>query len=188
MDKNANLVFSGKNNDEKAVLETIDMEDIRSVATIRVINCIFLVFGHIRCKPCKDCRKILSAMASKLKENDVSFKNFPPNVKLTKEQLNLKTKHYAHEGRQLRASQKMRLERIKSIIDEEGILLESDINDMCCKANAQDKYFDSLDPDSPPISFMRGTKEEPLDQEEKFNEVAPCNDNMVHKYMLKVSR
>ena len=48
LEKNADLVFYYKNNEE-AVLETIDMEDIRSVATIRVINCTIPVFGYFRC-------------------------------------------------------------------------------------------------------------------------------------------
>ena len=43
----------------------------------------------------------------------------------------------------------MLLERIKSVFDEDEMLLESDINDICCKAIAQEKYFDILDPDSP---------------------------------------
>ena len=42
----------------------------------------------------------------------------------------------------------MLLERTKSVIDEEGILLESDIYDIFCNAITQEKYFDSLDPDS----------------------------------------
>ena len=141
LEKNADLVFTDKNNAEKAILETIDMEDIRSVSAIRVINCRILLFTHFRCEPCKDYRNILSAMASKLKENDVSFNKFTPHVKLTKEQLNLKTKYYAQEIRQLRESNKMLLERIKSVIDEEGILIESEINDIRCKAITQ-KYFD----------------------------------------------
>lgn len=98
------------------------MEDIRSVATIRVINYTILVFDHSRCEPGKDYQKILSAMASKLKDNDVSFNKFTPHVKLTKEQSNLKTKCYAQEIRQLHATNKMLLERTKSVIDEEGIL------------------------------------------------------------------
>ena len=122
LEKNADLVFSDKNNEEKAVLETIDMEDIRSVATIRVINYTILGFDYFRCEPWKDYQKILSAMANKLKENDVSFNKFTPHVKLTKEQSNLKTKCYAQEIRQLHATNKMLLERTKSVIDEEGIL------------------------------------------------------------------
>ena len=66
-EKNADLVFSDKNDMEKAILETVDMEDIRSVATIRIINYTVLVFSHFHCE-----RKKLSAMASRLKEN-VSF-------------------------------------------------------------------------------------------------------------------
>ena len=97
------------------------MEDIRSVATIRVINYTILGFDYFRCEPCKDYQKILSAMASKLKENDVSFNKFTPHVKLTKEQSNLKTEYYAQEIRQLHATNKMLLERTKSV-DEEGIL------------------------------------------------------------------
>lgn len=148
LEKNADLVFSDKNNEEKAVLETIDMEDIRSVATIRVINYTILVFDYSRRELSKDYQKILSAMASKLKENDVSFNKFRPHVKLTKEQSNLKTKYYAQEIKQLHATNKMLLERTKSVIDEEGILLESDIYDIFCNAITQEKYFDSLDPDS----------------------------------------
>ena len=59
--------------------------------------------------------KILSAMASKFKENGVSLNIFTPYVKLTKEQLNSKTKYHAQEldsylqVRQLRASNKMLL-------------------------------------------------------------------------------
>ena len=68
------------------------MEDIRSVATIRVINYTILGFDYFRCEPCKDYQKILSAMASKLKENDVLFNKFTPHVKLTKKQSNLKTR------------------------------------------------------------------------------------------------
>ena len=48
--------------------------------------------------------KIFSAMASKFKENGVSLNIFTPYVKLTKEQLNLKTKYHAQEIRQLPAS------------------------------------------------------------------------------------
>lgn len=92
LEKNADLVFSDKNNEEKAVLETIDMEDIRSVATIRAINYTIFVFDHSRCEPYKYYQKILSAMASKLKENDVLFNKFTPHVKLTKKQSNLKTR------------------------------------------------------------------------------------------------
>ena len=95
LEKNPDLVFSDKNHEEKAVSETIDMEDIRSVATIRVMNYTILVFDHSRCEPCKDYQKILSAMASKLKDNDVSFNKFTPHVKLTKKQSNLKTIYYA---------------------------------------------------------------------------------------------
>ena len=72
-----------------------------------------------------------------------------------------------------------------TVIDEEGMLLKSDINEICYKAIAQERYFDSLDPDSPPNPFMGRTKEVQLSQEEKFNEVAPCNDKMVLKYILK---
>ena len=124
------------------------MEDIRSVATIRVINYTILVFDYSRRELSKDYQKILSSMASKLKENDVSFNKFRPHVKLTKEQSNLKTKYYAQEIKQLHAINKMLLERTKSVIDEEGILLESDIYDIFCNAITQEKYFDSLDPDS----------------------------------------
>ena len=127
-------------------------------------------------------------MASKLKENDVSFYKFTPHVKLTKEQLNLKAKHYAHEIRPLRVSNKMLLERIKSVIDEEGVLLESEINDTCCKTISQEKCFDSSVPDSPPISFVGGAKEVQLIQEGEYNEMAPCNDKMVLRYIFNVSR
>ena len=177
LEKNRDLVFSDMNNEEKAVLETIDMKDIRSVATIRVINCTVLVFGHFRCKLCKDYRKILSAMASKFKENDVSFNKFTPHVKLTKEQLNVKTKYYAQEIRQLRASNKMLLERIKSVIDEEGVLLESDINDICCKAITQEKYFDSLDPDSPQSLLW--------EEQKRYNSVKRKNSMKWHPVMIR---
>ena len=66
LEKNADLVFSDKNNEEKAALETINTEDIRSVTTIRVINYTILGFDYFRCEPCKDYQKILSVMASKL--------------------------------------------------------------------------------------------------------------------------
>ena len=89
----------------------------------------------------------------------------------------MKTTYYTSEIRQLRASNKMFLERIKSVCDEEGMLLESDINDIFCKGIAKEKYFDSLDPDSPPSPFKGGKKEEAL-----------CNDKTVLKYILKVSR
>ena len=59
------------------------------------MNYTILVFDHSRCEPCKDYQKILSAMASKLKDNDVSFNKFTPHVKLTKKQSNLKTKYDA---------------------------------------------------------------------------------------------
>ena len=42
----------------------------------------------------------------------------------------------------------MLLERTKSVIDEEGILWESDVYDIFCNVITQEKYFDSLDPDS----------------------------------------
>ena len=171
LEKNTDLVFSDKNNEEKAVLETIDMKDIRSVATIRVINCTIFVFGHFR------YRKILSAMASKLKENDVSFNKFTPHVKLTKEQLNLKTKYYAQEIRQLRASNKMLLERIKSVIDEERMLLESDINDICCKAINQEKYLDNLDPDSPQALLW--------EEQKRYNSVKRKNSMKWHPVMIR---
>lgn len=174
-------MLSDKNNEEKAVLETTDMEGIRSVAAIRVITCTILVFGHFCCELCKDCWKILRVMASKFKENDVSFNKFTPHVKLSKELLNLKTKHYAQEIRQLRESNNMLLGRIKSITDDKRVLLESDINDICCKA----KNILTTRPRFTPILFMGGTATQSKGKKQWSD---PCNDKMVLKYIFQVSR
>ena len=48
------FVFFDKNNEGKAILETIDIEDIRSYATVRVINCTILVFSCFSCELFKD--------------------------------------------------------------------------------------------------------------------------------------
>ena len=153
------------------------MEDIRSVATIRVINYTILVFDHSRCEPGKDYQKILSAMASKLKDNDVSFNKFTPHVKLTKKQSNLKTKYYAQEVRQLHAANKMLLERTKSVIDEEGILLESDIYDIFCNAITEEKYFKSLDPDSLQALLC--------EEQKRYNSVTRKNSMKWHPVMIR---
>ena len=54
LEKNADFFFFDKNNEGKAILETIDTEDIRSYATVRVINCTVLVFSCFSCEPFKD--------------------------------------------------------------------------------------------------------------------------------------
>ena len=69
-------------------------------------------------------------------------------MKLTKGELNLKIKYSVQEIRQLRASNTMLFEILKSVHGK-GILLESDINNIYSKAIVPEKYFDSLDPDSP---------------------------------------
>ena len=84
-----------------------------------------------------------------MKENDVSFNKITPLLKLTEEQIHLKARYFAQEIRPLRTSSKMFLERIKSVNDEEQMMLEQDINNIRSKAIAQGKTFDSLDLDSP---------------------------------------
>ena len=74
------------------------MEDMMSVVTVRVSTFTTLDFSNFQLP------KILSPVASKFKENGVSLNIFTPYVKLTKEQLNLKTKYHAQEIRQLPAS------------------------------------------------------------------------------------
>lgn len=69
-------------------------------------------------------------------------------MKLTKGELNLKIKYSVQEIRQLRACNTMLFEILKSVHGK-GILLESDINNICSKVIVPEKYFVSLDPDSP---------------------------------------
>ena len=116
-------------------------------------------------------------MASKLKENDFSFNKFTSHVKLTKKQSNLKAKYYAQEIRQLHASNKLLLERTKLVIDEERILLESDINDIFYNAITQEKYFDSLDPDSLEILLW--------EEQKSCNSVTRKNSMKWHPAMIR---
>ena len=119
--KTADLVICDNNNEEKAILVTLD---IRSVAIIRNIICTTLVFNQFSCKLWKYYQKILSAIAREMKENDVSFNKITPLLKLTEMQIHLKARYFAQEIRQLRTSSKMFLERIKSVNDEEQMMLE----------------------------------------------------------------
>lgn len=121
LQKNADLVICDNNNEEKAILVTLD---IRSVAIIRNIICTTLVFNHFSCELWKYYQKILSVIAREMKENDVSFNKITPLLKLTEKQIHLKARYFAQEIRQLRTSSKMFLERIKSVNDEEQMMLE----------------------------------------------------------------
>ena len=71
----------------------------------------------------------------------------------------------------------MLLERTKSVIDEEGILLESDIYDIFCNATTQEKYFKSLDPDSLQALLW--------EEQKRYNSVTRKNPMKWHPVMTR---
>ena len=97
-------------------------------------------------------------------------------MKLTKGELNLKIKYSVQEIRQLRASNTMIFEIIKSVHGK-GILLESDINNIYSKAIVPEKYFDSLDPDSPQ-AFLWGERK-------RYKSIKRKNSMKWHPVMIR---